>query len=198
LIAIEGIDGSGKSTQTALLAERLGALATFEPGATALGAEVRALLLERERAVPVPRAEALLVLADRAQHLSEVIVPAMGAGRWVVTDRFTASTIAYQGAGRGLDATQLAQVARWATDDVRADLTVLLDVEVETAMARLVPTPADRLEASGAAFFARVRRGFLDAAAADPSRWVVVRGDGAPDGVADAVFGAVAARLGTP
>lgn len=198
MIAIEGIDGSGKSTQTALLAERLGALATFEPGATALGAEVRALLLERERPVPVPRAEALLVLADRAQHLSEVIVPAMGAGQWVVTDRFTASTIAYQGAGRGLDATQLAQVARWATDDVRADLTVLLDVEVETAMARLVPTRADRLEVLGAAFFARVRRGFLDAAAADPSRWVVVRGDGAPGGVADAVFGAVTARLGTP
>jgi dTMP kinase len=199
LIALEGIDGSGKSTQTALLARRLDALATWEPGATALGRELRRLTLSPGRDdAPVPRAEALLMVADRAQHVVEVISPALEAGRWVVTDRYTGSTLAYQGWGRGLQLDGLRQLARWACAGVEADLSVLIDVPVEVARARLRAAAPDRLESLDLEFHARVREGFVSVARDDPDGWAVVDGSASPEEVAETVAEAVRSRWGRP
>src|ERR1700689_5219077 len=137
LIALEGIDGCGKSTQARALAEALGARLTFEPGATPVGARLRQLLLAPDAPPPSSRAEALLMTADRAEHVALVLEPALAAGHWVVTDRYAASTIAYQGYGQGLDPAGLDALVRWATDGVAADLSILVDVDVEVAAARL-------------------------------------------------------------
>lgn len=174
LVALEGIDGCGKSTQSRLLASRLGAVATFEPGATHLGAGLRALLLEPDRGAVSDRAEALLMAADRAQHVTEVIRPALDAGRWVVTDRYAASTLAYQGYGRGLDLAELEELVGWATGGLRPDLTVLLDLPVDVAAARRAGAGADRMEAEGAGFLGRVAEGFRALAAAGGESWLVV------------------------
>ncbi len=174
LIALEGIDGSGKSTQVRLLAERLGAVCTFEPGATSLGASLRPLILDADRGPVDPRAEALLMAADRAQHVAEVVSPALSAGRWVVTDRYVASTLAYQGFGRGLDRDGLDRLMEWATGGLRPDLTVLLDLPVATAMARLAESRADRFESEGVAFLQRVADGFTTLAAEGTGPWLVV------------------------
>ncbi len=178
LIALEGIDGCGKSTQAVGVAGALGALLTHEPGATPVGAWLRHLLLEPDAPAPSPRAEALLMAADRAEHVALVIEPALAAGDWVVSDRYAASTIAYQGYGRGLDPAELADMMAWASDGVAADLSVLVDVNVDVATARLAAAAggADRMERLGPDFAARVRQGFLDQAAADPERWIVVDG----------------------
>ncbi len=162
LIALEGIDGCGKSTQARALAEVLGARLTFEPGATPVGARLRQLLLAPDAAAPLPRAEALLMAADRAEHVALVLEPALAAGAWVVSDRYAGSTIAYQGYGQGLDPTALGELVRWATAGLAADLSILVDVEVEVAAARLAAggrDGADRMERLGPAFAARVRRG---------------------------------------
>jgi len=195
LIAIEGIDGSGKSTQARLLADSLGALLTHEPGDTALGRELRWLLLESSGSPISPRAEALLVAADRAQHVAEVISPALGDGRWVVTDRFSASTLAYQGYGRGLDLDELRSLVGWAAGELVPDLTVLVDLSPELARERRGPT-ADRLERLDAEFHERVRHGYLEMARSHPAAWVVVDGSPPPPEVAGAVHLAVAERLG--
>jgi dTMP kinase len=195
LVALEGVDGCGKSTQAALLANHLGAVLTREPGGTALGRSLRRLLLEPDGAPVAVRAEALLMAADRAQHLEELVEPALAAGRWVVTDRFTGSTLAYQGWGRGLDLDTLAQVVRFATGGRIADLTVLLDIAPEAARARLVGAP-DRLEGLDHQFHRRVRAGYLHQAEADPTRWAVVDGTGAPEEVARVIAEVVADRLG--
>lgn len=141
LIALEGIDGCGKSTQARILADALGAVLTHEPGATALGQALRSLLLDPARPAPVPRAEALLMAADRAQHVDELVRPALAEGRWVVTDRFSGSTLAYQGWGRGLAADPLRQVVAWAAGGVEPDLSVLVDVEPAVARQRLGAVP---------------------------------------------------------
>lgn len=199
LIALEGIDGSGKSTQTALLARRLDALATWEPGATALGRELRRLTLSPgPDDAPVARAEALLMAADRAQHVVEVISPALDAGRWVVTDRYTGSTLAYQGWGRGLDVDGLRRLARWACAGVEADLSVLIDVPVEVARARLRAAAPDRLESLDLGFHGRVREGFVALAREDPEGWAVVDGSASPEEVAESVAEAVRTRWGRP
>ena len=195
LIAIEGIDGSGKSTQARLLSEALGAELTREPGATALGRALRQLLLEPSGAAVDGVAEALLMAADRAEHVAEVLRPALDEGRWVVSDRYSASTLAYQGHGRGLALDQLEHVIAWATAGLRADLTVLVDVEPQVALARAV-VPADRFEQLGGEFQARVRQGYLALAAADADGWVVVDGSRPVDEVAQAVRHAVDVRLG--
>src|SRR5580692_120972 len=150
LIALEGIDGSGKTTQVRLLAARpewAGLVTvTSEPGATALGRALRGLLLDRDLPPVAERTEALLVAADRAQHMAEVVAPALGAGRWVVTDRFSGSTLAYQGYGRGLDLDELRRLVAWATGGIEPDLTVLVDVPVAVARARRPAGEDDRLE----------------------------------------------------
>jgi dTMP kinase len=197
LVALEGGEGYGKSTQAALLAERLGAVLTREPGGTALGERARELLLDRTLVGVDARAEALLVLAARAQHVSEVIEPALTAGSWVVTDRFSGSTLAYQGSGRGLDPAGLSEVAHWAAAGVWPDLNVLIDVPAEMAAARRCGSP-DRLEAEDEAFHQRVLDSFRRMASADPTRWVVVDGLGAVEEVATRVLDAVVERLGDP
>jgi len=198
LIALEGIDGCGKSTQARRLAEALGAELTHEPGATELGRALRGLLLDPAAGAPVPRAEALLMAADRAQHVAEVVAPALAAGRWVVTDRFTGSTLAYQGWGRALPITPLRSVADWAVDGLAPDLSILVDVPLDVARQRLSSTAPDRLERLGADFHERVRLGFVTLAQDDPTRWAVVDGTPRPEVVADAIAEVVADRLGEP
>ena len=196
LIALEGIDGCGKSTQAGLLAERLGALLTFEPGATRLGASLRTLLLDRDQPSPGERTEALLLAADRAQHVAEVIRPALDRGDWVVTDRFSASTLAYQGYGRGLDREGLDRLIEWATGGLTADLTVLVDVPLEVGRARRLGSAEDRMENVGEAFRQRVADGYRQLAEADEMAWVVVDGSGPVEEVAAAVWSGVQEHLG--
>ncbi len=201
LVALEGIDGSGKSTQARALAEALGARLTFEPGATPVGARLRELLLAPGAPTPSPRAEALLMAADRAEHVAKVIAPALEAGEWVVTDRFAGSTLAYQGAGRGLEVHELASIVSWTTGGLLADLSVLVDVPVAVAAARLAAAErgdADRMERLGPQFATRVRAGFLEQAAADPARWVVVDGEAEEAAITARIVAAVRERLGDP
>lgn len=203
LVAFEGIDGCGKSTQARLLAEKLGARLTHEPGDTALGQALRRIVLgeagndDADHFQPVPRAEALLLAADKAQHVSEVVRPALDAGHWVVTDRFVASTLAYQGYGQGLSAAVLGPLLDWAVDGVIPDVTVLVDVPLPVARARLTTSP-DRLERMDEEFFARVRSGYLELAKADPEHWAVIDGTGPAGTVAAAVEAAVRERVGDP
>jgi dTMP kinase len=201
LIALEGIDGSGKSTQARALAEALGARLTFEPGATPVGARLRELLLSPDASTPSPRAEALLMAADRAEHVAKVIAPALEAGEWVVSDRFAGSTLAYQGAGRGLERTGLAALVSWATGGLAADLCVLVDVPVPVAAARLAAAErgdADRMERLGQEFATRVRAGFLDQAAGDPAHWIVVDGEIDAAAITARIVADVRARFGDP
>src|SRR5271154_5311196 len=137
LIALEGIDGCGKSTQARALAEALGAMLTFEPGATPVGARLRQLLLAPDAPAVSLRAEALLMAADRAEHVALVLEPALAAGGGVVSDRFSGPALAFQGYGRGLPPAELAQLVSWATSGLAADLSVLVDVTVEVAADRL-------------------------------------------------------------
>ncbi len=196
LIALEGVDGCGKTTQARILAGRLDALSTFEPGATPLGAALRTLLLDRGEAPVSARAEALLMSADRAQHVDQVIAPALDAGRWVVTDRYAASTLAYQGFGRGLDRGELESLVGWAAAGVRPDLTVLLDLPVAVAAARRHGGTSDRMESESGEFHLRVADGFrtLAADAADP--WLIVDATGSVDEIAESIWGAVGALAG--
>ena len=194
LIALEGIDGCGKSTQAKAIAAALGAQLTHEPGATPLGALLRRLLLDPDSPAPTPRAETLLMAADRAEHVAEVIEPALASGAWVVTDRYSGSTVAYQGYGRGLGTAGLAEVVAWATDGVQADLSVLVDVPVDVAATRR--RGGDRMERLGPEFAARVREGFLAQAAADPDRWLVVDGTREVEAITAHIVDAVRARLG--
>jgi dTMP kinase len=195
LIAVEGIDGCGKSTQAKILARRLDAVLTFEPGGTALGVSLRRLLLETEGASVGARAEALLMAADRAQHVSEVVLPALDGGSWVVTDRFSPSTLAYQGFGRGLGLVELEGLIDWATGGLAPDLTVLLDVPVEVAATRR-PPDRDRFEQEGRAFLERVAAGYRELAAEAASPWLVVDGTGEVEEIATAVWAGVRAELG--
>lgn len=197
LIALEGIDGSGKSTQARRLADALGAELTFEPGATALGRAIRTLVLDPGGAAH-PRAEALLMAADRAQHVDEAVRPSLEAGRWVVTDRFSASTLAYQGWGRGLAAEPLRAVVAWAAAGVEADLSILVDIPLEVARQRLATSAPDRLERLDDEFHERVRHGYVAMATADPGHWAVVDGTGSEAAVGVEMLAVVERRLGRP
>jgi dTMP kinase len=176
-IAFEGGEASGKSTQARLLAERLGALFTFEPGATELGRLVRGVVLGNDTGHLDARAEALLIAADKAQHVRAIIEPALAEGRDVVCDRFVDSALAYQGFGRGLDLDELRRMLDFATSGLVPDLVVLLEVPDHIADARL-GGERDRLEAESSAFHRRVRDGFRTLAGAEPTRWAVVDGEG--------------------
>lgn len=196
LIVLEGGDGSGKSTQASLLADRLGALLTREPGGTGTGERIRALLLDPDLPALAPRTETLLLLAARAQHAAEVLTPALAAGRTVVCDRFSGSTVAYQGYGRGLQPDEVASLSAWASGGLQPDLVVLLAVSPTVARSRLAGrSRPDRVEAEDEAFFARVTAGFESLAAAHPSRWRVVDGEGSVESVAARVVDAVARAL---
>jgi len=196
-IAFEGGEACGKSTQSARLAAALGAVLTREPGGTEIGAKLRAVLLDPATRNLSDRAEALLMAADRAQHVAEVVEPALAAGRHVVTDRFAGSSIAYQGFGRGLEVEEIRRLSLWATGGVWPDLIVFLEVP-EAESDRRLGAARDRMEAEPAAFHSAVIEGFRAQAKAEPERWVVIDGSGTIDEVASAVAAAVAERLQLP
>jgi dTMP kinase len=194
-VAVEGIEGSGKSTLVAALGSRLrergfDVLLTREPGGTPAGNAIRRIFLDRTVSIE-PLAEAFLVNAARAQHVAEVLRPALDAGRIVICDRFTDSTLAYQGYGRGLDLAQLQGVCATATGGLSADLILLLDLPVDVARARLRERAerTDRIEAEGDDFHQRVRRGFLEVAASPRHR--VLDGALAPDTLAELALAGV-------
>lgn len=176
-VAFEGTEGAGKSTQLRLAAEAFRQegrqlLITAEPGGTALGTDIRRLVMDQHDAIPTPMAELFLYLADRAQHVAEVIRPALNAGAMVLTDRFSASTIAYQGYARGLDLELVTRADAWARDGLAPHLTLLLDCPVHVGLHRA--RGADRFHAETAAFHERVRQGFLALAAAAPAQWRII------------------------
>lgn len=178
-LAVEGGDGAGKSTQVRLLADWLLAagydvVVTREPGATPLGARVRSLLLDPASGGMSPRAEALLYAADRAEHVNRVVRPALERDAVVITDRYSDSSLAYQGVGRELHADDVARLSRWATEGLHPDLTILLDLDPEVGFARISRRPADRMESESRAFHVRVRQGFQRLATAHPNRYLVV------------------------
>ncbi|MCH6161787.1 dTMP kinase [Streptomyces marispadix] len=190
-IALEGGDGSGKTTQVETLAEWIRAkghevVVTKEPGATPVGKRLRSILLDVSSAGLSHRSEALLYAADRAEHVDTVIRPALERGAIVISDRYIDSSVAYQGAGRDLSPTEIARISRWATAGLVPHLTVLLDISPETARERFTEAP-DRLESEPAEFHDKVRAGFLTLAAADPARYLVVDAGQEPEAVTTAV-----------
>ena len=199
-VAFEGGEGAGKTTQIARLAARLRAagravVTTREPGGTAAGVAIRALLLDPASDGLSARAEALLYAADRAEHVQAVVRPALERGEVVVSDRFVDSSLAYQGAGRTLDLDDVALLSRWATGDLVPDLTVVLDVDPAVGLARL--DGADRLEAESLDFHRRVRAGFLSLAAREPSRYLVIDATAPADEIEREVVDRVHAVLET-
>ena len=194
LIAFEGGEACGKSTQAALLASRIGAVLTREPGGTAVGEQVRELLLSPALDDLDARAEALFLAAARAQHVAEVVAPALAAGRHVVTDRYSHSSLAYQGYGRGLPVEEVQELSHWATGGLWPDVVVLLDLPERDAWTRRGGHP-DRFEAEGHEFHERVLAGFRTMAVEDAEHWRVVDASGSVDEVAARVWDAVAGVL---
>lgn len=217
LVALEGIDGCGKTTQARRLARAVGVEVTAEPGGTPAGQALRRVLLDPDLPELALRTEALVMAADRAEHVAQVLQPALHRGEWVVTDRFSGSTLAYQGFGRGLDLGELRWLVGWATIGLQADLSVLVEVDLAVAQQRLARRfdgrrqaggqvrrraggnrAPDRLERLGLEFQRRVADGFKALAAEDPEHWVVVDGSAPVDAVAAEVRRAVAQRIGDP
>lgn len=196
-ISFEGGDGVGKSTQVRALAQALQeagreAVATREPGGTDLGRQLRQLILHGQDMAP--RAEALLYAADRAQHVSQVIQPALQRGACVITDRYIDSSLAYQAGGREQSAEMIRRISLWAAYDLIPDLTVLLDLDPQRAAARWEGEP-DRLESAGHAFHERTRNAFLALAQAEPQRWLVLDAAQSVSEISAQVFQAVQQRL---
>lgn len=179
-VTVEGIEGAGKTTCVAVLEERirgrgLPLTVTREPGGTPLGEALRTLLLDQAAAGMADDSELLLMFAARAEHLHACIEPALAEGVWVLSDRFTDATYAYQGYGRGIDSQRIATLENWVQGNRRPDLTLLLDLPVETGLARAGRRSApDRFERETVAFFERVRRGYLARAAAEQERFRVI------------------------
>lgn len=177
-ITLEGPEGAGKTTQLKLLSKHLEELGlthviTRDPGGTALGKPIRRILLNSEAPVH-PVTELLLYEADRAQNVSEIITPNLKAGRIVFCDRYTDSTLAYQGYGRNIDFKLIDMLNEVATQGLRPDLTVLFDIESEAGLSRLHPSGHDRLEREALDFHQKVRRGYLELAASEPERWRII------------------------
>lgn len=189
-MAFEGGEGCGKSTQVPLLANWLRARGlvvrtTFEPGEGALGQAIRSIVLDPATTDLSDRAEALLYAADRAQHVASTIAPALSEGQIVISDRYVDSSLAYQSAGRGQPFAEIARLSAWATQGLVPDLTVLLDIPVEEGLARARGRAGvDRLEAESHEFHERVRRAFLDLAAAEPQRYLVLDAMATPQALA--------------
>ncbi|MCY3785217.1 MAG: dTMP kinase [bacterium] len=210
-VVFEGGESVGKSTQAAWLATRRGACLTFEPGDTRLGRELRRLLLDERAGGLSAVTEALLMAADRAQHVAETIRPALEAGRDVVCDRYIGSSLAYQGYGRGLRLDVVRELSEIAAVGLWPDLMILLDMDPLQARARddarddardgardgaREDARSDRFEALDEAFHRRVRDGYLELAAADPGRWAVIDADRPAPVVRDDIAAVVADRLG--
>ena len=198
-IAFEGGEGAGKSTQVRMLAEALRAtgrevITTFEPGDTAVGRQLREILLGHETGSLDSRTEALLYAADRAEHVAHVVQPALDSGAVCISDRYIDSSIAYQGAGRVLDPDEVKQLSEWATDGLWPDLTVLLDIDPEVGLTRF-NTPADRLEAEPLAFHQRVRDRFLALSEVAPERYLVIDAAEPAEKVASQVLADVERRM---
>lgn len=179
-ITLEGSEGSGKSTNLGYIHQRLQqagikVVLTREPGGTPLGETIRELLLDHSQQSMASDTELLLMFAARAQHLDECITPALDAGKWVLCDRFTDATYAYQGAGRGISHDRIAQLEQWVQGELRPDLTLFLDLPVAQGLARASErAELDRFEREKIDFFERVRQGYLNQAESDPNRYRVI------------------------
>lgn len=201
-ITLEGGDGSGKSTQAALLQSWLEeqgrtVVRTREPGGTELGIEIRRLVQHTEGHI-APRAEALLYAADRAHHIATLVRPALERGDVVLQDRYLDSSVAYQGAGRELDGQQIRDLSLWATDGLLPQLTILLDIDPGAGRERMAgraDAPYDRLEDTGLDFAERVRAAYLALADAEPTRFAVIDASGSPEAVHATVVSHVRAML---
>jgi dTMP kinase len=179
-ITLEGIEGAGKSTAMAYIQELLihagiSYLATREPGGTEVAEKIRQVLLMHHQESIAPDTELLLMFASRAQHLSALIIPALERGQWVLCDRFTDSTYAYQGGGRGIDRQRIAQIEHWVQGKLRPDCVLLFDVPVAVGLARIKERSAeDRIEKEKEQFFERVRQAYLHCAQSDPQRYKII------------------------
>ena len=195
-VAFEGSEGCGKSTQARLLTDSLDAVLTRETGGTEIGRRLRDILHDNGVTDLNDHAETLIVAADRAQHMAEVVRPALAAGRHVVSDRSVYSSLAYQGYGRGLPIDEVRAVNAWALGDTWPDLVILLTVPGEVAAERMSRRELDRFEQAGEAFHSRVEDGFTAMATADPDHWVTIEAIGPVDRVAQRIRHAVRERLG--
>ena len=180
-ITFEGIDGSGKTTQINRLEEKLSqqgisTLILREPGGTKLSEKIREILLDRENINLSPSVESLLFVAARAQLMAEKIKPSLERNQFVICDRYTDSTVAYQGYGRGLNVEYLEELNKFATDSIQPDITIILDVDPEKAAIRMASDVPDRLESTGTHFFLRVREGYYEIARRYPQRCVIIDG----------------------
>ena len=184
-IAFEGAEGCGKSTQAARLAGAIGAVLTRETGGTTIGARLRELLHDTSVDNLHPRAEALIAAADRAQHIAEVVRPALESGQPVVSDRSVYSSLAYQGFGRELDLADIRRLNEWATAGIWPSAVVFLDTPDDVIAERMSRRDLDRFEAAGAEFHTRVLAGFREMADADPDHWITVQAIGSIEQVAD-------------
>lgn len=195
-IAFEGVEGCGKSTHVKRLAAHLDALVTREPGGTAVGTTLRGIMADPANTNLSARAEALMMSADRAQHLHEMVVPTLAAGRHVVSDRSVYSSLAYQGYGRQLDLNELRRINDFAIASRWPDLVVYIRVELEVVRKRLLKRDTDRFERENDDFFLRVIDGFDQLAANEPARWLVVDGSPPKDELEQVIRKSVAERLG--
>ncbi len=195
-IALEGLEGCGKSTHTKRLGEHLDAVITREPGGTRIGSLLRAILADTDNTDLDRRTEALLMAADRAQHMAEIIRPALERGQHVVSDRSIYSTLAYQGYGRQLGTDDLLSISTWALNNRLPDIVVYIDVPTDVLNQRLAKRDLDRFEREGAEFFARIAQGFRELRAADPDRWIVIDGTMPKDDVELDIRAKVLDRLG--
>lgn len=194
-IALEGLEGCGKSTHAKRLGEHLNAVITREPGGTRIGSLLRGILADVENTDLAPRTEALLMAADRAQHMAEVVQPALDRGQHVVSDRSIYSTLAYQGYGRRLGTPDLLSISTWALNGRLPDLVVFISVPTPILNERLAKRNLDRFEREGADFFARINDGFTEIREADTDRWIVIDGTAPKDDVELAIRTAVTDRL---
>lgn len=200
-IAFEGLDGSGKSTlMNGLKAEfekrGIAFVVTREPGGTPLGDEIRQMLLRVKGEAPVPRAEALLYQAGRAQHVEQLIRPALAQKKWVISDRFSASSVAFQAGGREISRSQIDWLNDFAVADVKPDLNVLLDLSVEESTRRLKRRgeAADRFEREAQEFHEKVRQAYLSLAQEQPEKWLVLSASDKPDSVLQQLLTALKVR----
>ncbi len=200
-ISLEGIEGTGKTTQAKLLADHLSGkglstVVTEEPGGTSIGRRIREVLLKVEHAEMHSLTELLLYNASRCQHIHELISPSLDAGKIVITDRFSDSTLAYQGYGRGIDMDLIGTLDKIVTGGLKPDLTLLLDIDVETGLARnRGANKVDRLELQDIAFHRKVRAGYLDIARREPERIRLVDASGRIEEIEGRIAGAVDAFI---